>query len=97
MLQTQLREAQKELEQAAQQHRDSLAALQEEGRALLQDKIDLHKQVPPPLSRPHSPSPAQAGSPTPSPRMRGALALLSELGRGREAPILSGKVKGTQS
>lgn len=45
MLQTQLREAQKELEQAAQQHRDSLAALQEEGRALLQDKIDLHKQV----------------------------------------------------
>lgn len=58
MLQTQLREAQRELEQAAQQHRDDLAALQEEGSSLLQEKIELQKQVLAPLSQPHSPSPA---------------------------------------
>jgi centrosomal protein CEP250 len=45
MLQTQLREAQQELKEAVQQHKDDLAALQEEGSTLLQDKIDLQKEV----------------------------------------------------
>lgn len=58
MLQTQLQEAQQELEQGAQQHRDDLAALREEGSTLLQDKIGLQKQVPPPFSQHYSPSPA---------------------------------------
>lgn len=53
MLQTQLQEAQRELKEATQQHRDDLAALQEESSSLLQDKMDLQKQVP--SSSPPSP------------------------------------------
>lgn len=54
MLQTQLRETRRELEQAGQQSRDDLAALREECRALLQAKMDLQGQVPPSLSQPYS-------------------------------------------
>jgi hypothetical protein len=39
MLQAQLQETQQELKEAAQQHRDDLAAFQK-------DKLDLQKQVP---------------------------------------------------
>ena len=56
MLQTQLREARREQEQAAQQNGDDLAALREECRALLQAKTDLQEQVPPSLSQPRSPA-----------------------------------------
>ncbi|XP_014441623.1 centrosome-associated protein CEP250-like isoform X2 [Tupaia chinensis] len=45
MLQTQLQEAQQELKEAARQHQDDLIALREEGSTLLQDKIDLQKQM----------------------------------------------------
>lgn len=93
VLQTQLREAQQELEQGTERHRDDLAALREEGRALLQDKIDLQKQVPP-SSQPHSPSPASPGSPTPSCRTRGTLVLLPELGRGRAGLSTEWKIEG---
>ena len=48
MLQAQLRGAQQELKEAAQQHRDDLAAFQK-------DKTDLQKQVPL-FYLPHSPS-----------------------------------------
>lgn len=78
MLQTQLREARRELDQAAQQHRDDLTALQGESSSLLQDKIDLQKQVPPPLSQPPSASLAKPGCPTPSYRTRGALGAWEE-------------------
>lgn len=60
-LQAQLWEAQQELAQAAQRHRADLAALKEEGHALLQNKQELLEQVllspsPPadPLSSDHS-------------------------------------------
>lgn len=67
MLQTQLREARREQEQAAQQNGDDLAALREECRALLQAKTDLQEQVPPSVSlQPCSPSPAWPGSPAPA-------------------------------
>lgn len=59
MLQTQLREAQRELERAAQQHRDDLTALRQEGSSLLQDKMNLQKQVPVPLPAPQ-PFPSRA-------------------------------------
>lgn len=81
MLQTQLREAQREREQAAQQHRDDLTALRGESGSLLQDKIDLQKQVPPPLSQLPSTSPAKPGCPTPSCRTRGTLGAWEEEGR----------------
>lgn len=48
MLQAQLQETQQELKEAAQQHRDDLAAFQK-------DKLDLQKQVPF-FYLPHSPS-----------------------------------------
>ena len=57
LLQTQLRDARQELEQAAQRDRGDLAGLREECRALLQAKTDLQEQVPPPVSQPCSPSP----------------------------------------
>lgn len=92
MLQTQLQEAQQALEQAAQQHRDSLVTLQEERRVLLQDRTELQKQVPAPLSQPRNPSPAQqpfpsTARPSHSPWQDGeTLALLPELGVGRGGP-----------
>lgn len=91
MLQTQLQEAQQALEQAAQQHRDSLATLQQEGRVLLQDKTDLQKQVPAPLSQPHNPSPAQPGPPTPPGRTGKPWPCCLSLGWGGGAPLLSEK------
>lgn len=95
MLQTQLQEAQRALEQAAQQHKDSLAALQEEGGTLLRDKIDLQKQVSAPLSQPSTLPQHRQALPLPL-AGRGNLGCLS-LGGGGEAPVLSGKVKGAQS
>lgn len=97
MLQTQLQEAQQALEQAAQQHRDSLVTLQEERRVLLQDRTELQKQVPAPLSQPRNPSqhsnpsPAQPGPPTPPGRMGKPWPCCLSLGWGGEAPVLSEK------
>lgn len=81
MLQTQLREARRELDQAAQQRRDDLTALQGESSSLLQDKIDLQKQVPPPLSQPPRASLAKPGCPTPCCRTRGTLGAWEEKAR----------------
>lgn len=90
MLQSQLREAQRELARAAQQHRDDLTALQQEGSSLRQDKISLQKQVPLPLSQPHSLSLAEPGCPAPSCRTREPW----ELGRGRVGPGTEWKIEG---
>lgn len=95
MLQTQLQEAQRALEQAAQQHKDSLAALQEEAGTLLRDKIDLQKQVPAPLSQPSTLPQHSQALPLPLAGRGNNLGCLS-LGGGGEAPVLSGKVKGAQ-